>query len=136
MYINPPLTAVCVFNACDFDNTQKSNYYNDDLLSWRISVVQNISHSSRKKEEDTTTTKKNTDEKERQKHKSNGCSFFLRQKNLFLLLFSACFRVRRIIWCVNSRLFSLLNRLVQRDTQRHEEDKEEGGRGRLCVLWW
>ena len=33
MYINPPLTAVCVFNACDDDNTQKSNYYNDDLLS-------------------------------------------------------------------------------------------------------
>ena len=116
MYINPPLTAVCVFNACDFDNTQKSNYYNDDLLSWRISVVQNISHSSRKKEEDTTTTKKNTDEKEGQKHKSNGCSFFLRQKNLFLLLFSACFRVRRIIWCVNSRLFSLLSLL---GSERH-----------------
>ena len=54
MYINPPLTAVCVFNACDDDNTQKSNYYNDDLLS--LSCAKYLSLSS--KEEDTTTTKK------------------------------------------------------------------------------
>ena len=127
---------MCVFNACDFDNTQKSNYYNDDLLSRRISVVCKISLSLLERGGHNDNKKKTQTRKKGKPQIEWLLIFFASKKPLSAALFG-CFRVRRIIWCVNSRLFSLLNRLVQRDTQRHEEeDKEEGGRGRLCVLWW
>jgi len=132
VYINPPLTAVCVFNACDDDNTQKSNYYIMTIFCLGASLSScKISLSLFKRGGQQ--QQKNTDEKE--KNTNLVAVFFFASKNLFLLLFFGCFRVRRIIWCVNSRLFSLLNRLVQRDTGREEDKEEEGGRGRLCVLW-
>ena len=128
---------VCVYksalNCCVRFQRVKSNYYNDDLLSRGISVVQNISLSPRKRR---THQQKKTQTRKRGKNKSLGCGhFFCVKKTPLSAALFGCFRVRRIIWCVNSSLFSLLNRLVQRDTRR-EEDKEEGGRGRLCVLFW
>ena len=105
--------------------------YNDDLPSRRISVVQNISLSLSSKEEDTpTTTKKNTDfeKKERQKHKSRKwlLIFFASKKPLSAALFG-CFRVRRIIWCVNSRLCSLLFSL---GSERHTKTRRRRQRRR------
>ena len=111
---------VCIYksalNCCVRFQRVKSNYYNDDLLSRRISVVvQNISLFS--KEEDTTTTKK-TQTLRKKKGKNLVAHFFCVKTS-----FCGSFRVlswRRIIWCVNSRLFSLLFSL---GSERHTKTR-------------
>lgn len=99
---------VCVYksalNCCVRFQRVKSNYYNDDLPSRRISaVVQNISHSS--KEEDTTTTKKTQTRKEkRQKHKSGWCGHFFCVKTSFCCSF-------RVLSCEKNNLVCKLSSL-------------------------
>jgi len=96
---------VCVYksalNCCVRFQRVKSNYYNDDLLSRRISVVRKISLSllERGGHND---NKKNTDF-EKEKRQKSGCSFFLRQ-NLFLRLFSGAFVKKNNLVCKLSSL--------------------------------
>ena len=112
---------VCVYksalNCCVRFQRVKSNYYNDDLPSWRISVVQNISLSPRKRR---TQRQQKKHRRERKKAKTQiewvAVIFFCVKKPLFSAALFGCFRVRRIIWCVNSRLFRLLSLL---GSERH-----------------
>ena len=129
MYINPPLTAVCVFNACDDDNTQKSNYYIMTIFCLGASLSScKISLSLFKRGGQQ--QQKNTDEKE--KNTNLVAVFFFASKNLFLLLFFGCFRVRRIIWCVNSRLFiSLLSLGSERHTKTRRRQRRRRKRKTL-----
>ena len=89
--------------------------------------MQNISLSLFSKEEDApTTTKKNTDFEKKHKSRKWLLIFFASKKPLSAALFG-CFRVRRIIWCVNSRLCSLLFSL---GSERHTKTRRRRQRRR------
>ena len=120
---------VCVYksalNCCVRFQRVKSNYYNDDLLSRRISVVQNISLSSKRKRR-TQRQQKKTQTRKKKTQIEWLLIFFASKKPLSAALFG-CFRVRRIIWCVNSRLFSLSQSL---GSERHTKTRRRQRRRR------